>query len=791
MAFKVAARMILELGAELISSDSVALYELVKNSVDAGSEWVSITIQVVLKKSHYLEAMEAINDDENLTVVRKNLLDNTESNAPATARQKFRDLIVEAGDNTDKFRESLKSAYQEYNLIKVQDCGHGMTAQDLEDVFLMIGTRSRRGEKIDEQGTFINSERVILGDKGVGRLSAMRLGGRLKVTTSRSGEAYQNVLDIDWTRFSHESADMIGDIDIHPFRGERKKRPSVQGTTVTIYNLRGDWDAGVFERMVEDQFKRIIDPFPNSRSMSGWRDPNELFRLRFNNQRFDVPEVPGWLLEQAHAVVTARYEMLENGTPRLIGDIDFRLRKREKQFELGEADLISFTDPIADKDIRTSPKTLRELGPFSVKFYWYNRRLLKEVEGIGKRRFITDWVNSWAGGLMVFRDFFRINPYGGQDDDWLELDKKALAAKSYKVNRSQIIGQVSLSSRNFRLTEQTNREGLVDNEYKQVLVGILRYILITEFRTFIARVDKEHKVSDETTTDDLEQRIEETSSKIDAKILRLMRDVPQHTETLDQLRLLVINLSRLVDQAKMMAKEYEDDRSKFVHLAGIGLMVEFILHEIGRTTVRALDAMASINENKFDGSGSAALRTLRDQLVTLGKRVDTLDPLSTSRRQIKNQFDVGELVSQVIDGRTAQFIRHDIELSLVLPKRPYKIRAVKGMLLQILENLFENSVYWLRVEGRRRKRFKPQIDVTVDSSAKEIVFHDNGPGVLSARAEEIFEPFVTSKPPGQGRGLGLYVSREMARYHDWELSLCLEDLDENNRSSTFRLEMNA
>ena len=51
---------------------------------------------------------------------------------------------------------------------------------------------------------------------------------------------------------------------------------------------------------------------------------------------------------------------------------------------------------------------------------------------------------------MVFRDFFRISPYGGQDDDWLELDKKALAAKSYKVNRSQIIGQVSLSSRNFQ-----------------------------------------------------------------------------------------------------------------------------------------------------------------------------------------------------------------------------------------------------------------------------------------------------------------------------------------------------
>ena len=57
------------------------------------------------------------------------------------------------------------------------------------------------------------------------------------------------------------------------------------------------------------------------------------------------------------------------------------------------------------------------------------------------------------------------------------------------------------------------------------------------------------------------------------------------------------------------------------------------------------------------------------------------------------------------------------------------------------------------------------------------------------RAEKIFEPFVTSKPPGQGKGLGLYISREMAKYHDWNLSLSLDELNEDERSSTFVLEM--
>jgi hypothetical protein len=270
----------------------------------------------------------------------------------------------------------------------------------------------------------------------------------------------------------------------------------------------------------------------------------------------------------------------------------------------------------------------------------------------------------------VFRDHFRINPYGGQDDDWLELDKKALGAKGYKVNRSQIIGQVLLSSRNFALVEQTNREGLAENPSKQVLVGMLRHILITEFRRFIERVDREKKVTDETTTDDLDKLIEQASSKVELKLLELRRIAPEHSADLEELQRLVVGLGRLVDQAKVMAQEYEDDRSKFVHLAGIGLMVEFILHEIGRATHSALRVMEEIDSSRLDRAEAASLRVLSGQLSTLIKRVDTLDPLSTSRRQTKEVFDLTELVEQVIDSRSQQLARHGVTLVLDRPSGP-------------------------------------------------------------------------------------------------------------------------
>ena len=108
-------------------------------------------------------------------------------------------------DAPDDFREALQRAYHDHNWIQVKDRGHGMDRQELDDVFLTIGTRSRRGEKVTADGEFVDPGRTVLGDKGVGRLSAMRLGDHMVVTTSRRGNRRESILDVDWRAFSHES----------------------------------------------------------------------------------------------------------------------------------------------------------------------------------------------------------------------------------------------------------------------------------------------------------------------------------------------------------------------------------------------------------------------------------------------------------------------------------------------------------------------------------------------------------------------------------------------------------
>lgn len=99
------------------------------------------------------------------------------------------------------------------------------------------------------------------------------------------------------------------------------------------------------------------------------------------------------------------------------------------------------------------------------------------------------------------------------------------------------------------------------------------------------------------------------------------------------------------------------------------------------------------------------------------------------------------------------------------------VRAVKGMLIQILENLIANSEYWLKQQGNFEPGFKPRIHVEVNERARTLSVSDNGPGVASDRTDVIFNPFVTSKPANRGRGLGLYICRELATYHDWKIQM--------------------
>ncbi len=260
MSFRINARTILLLGAELISSDAVAIFELVKNAFDAKAR--RVTIEIVIRIPH-----DSVRD------LKARIHDARESNMAMSPtnwqelQRSVEDAIDLKSPNSrtlaDEVRQSgsldeLLNVLEESNYLVVSDTGEGMSLDTLNDVFLTIGTRSRlvaRSKSQHEQG------QAILGEKGVGRLAAMRLGTRLKVQSSMTGEPRWNHLDIDWSLFSHDSDELLEAIQLDPYYGKQKENIEESGTRILISNLTSEWTKERLQDIATKEFTKLTDPF--------------------------------------------------------------------------------------------------------------------------------------------------------------------------------------------------------------------------------------------------------------------------------------------------------------------------------------------------------------------------------------------------------------------------------------------------------------------------------------------------------------------------------------------------
>ena len=778
MSFRASARILLHLGAELISSDAVALFELVKNSFDAGSE--SVKVEVIVRISH--DRIRQLRDDiarisgeddqevrHALEFVRADILDAIDPTAPEAE-----DLAVAVQEAQGAY--DLLSVLDKSNRLVISDRGEGMSIETLRDVFLNIGTRSRL--EAGTQQTAGGSSRPVLGEKGVGRLASMRLGEMLEVMTSTAGESRWNRLDIDWSLFSHDSDELLDAIRIEPYYGGLKDNPELSGTCLVIGNLTSSWTSAGLQKIAREEFAKFTDPFIDE----------ELFPvdLEFNGRDVPIGRFQKLLLEHAHATLEASFADQGSGEMRLFGKAQYNGRLNYFSYE--GAKLLSTAGS-------TTMQILESLGPFELEIYWYNRRILTALEGIGERRVVGGLVRGWGGGIMVFRDGFRVRPYGGPDDDWLDLDRRAFAAAGYKVNRAQIIGRLSISRLgNPSLTDQTNREGLRDCEEKAALVLLLRAVMKNELRLFLDAVDDQIKAREPADIEDVSRRFDLEEMQIQENIEQLVKRIPEirkEQELLDGIQEATGQLRHLMTDIRELAESYAQGRGQLLNLAGVGLTVEIIAHELNRATQHVLHTLSSATGARFDSLAPPTLQILEDQLETIQRRLSTLDAIGTSRRQRKQRFNVVTVARNTIRDHQERFEREKVTCALEITPgsnaRRLNITAVRGMIIQILGNLIDNSVYWLRQQKAIEPDHQGRIVIGIDTEAKQLSVTDNGPGIAEDERDRIFEAFYSNKRAGEGKGLGLFISREIARYHGVDLYLRQPESGSDGTCNTFVL----
>lgn len=793
MVFRVNARTVLELGSELISSDIIAFYELIKNAFDAGSRnGADVHFRIALRRNEYLrirDAAQALAEQkktsksertEQLADLVGRVSAKLDPSAGASTLSLFNSAVREAQDIED-FVHRLDACYDEHNSVEISDTGSGMNLTEITTNFLTLGTPARKRE-VDRILT-AGGSKLPLGEKGIGRLSAMRLGQRLRLETARAEDARLNVLEIDWRRFENLDA-MIEDIDIQPRRGAHKQEGKWHGTTLTIGGLLEDWTEQRVRRFAEYDFARLTDPFldPKSRPRIG---------LYWNGHRIGIPWLDATLIENAHASLTGTY-VVRGGDPRL--ELKMVATKLGNFEHPRETDVLVLTRPdleglLTGTDSQLPETALTSVGDFNFEIYWFNRRYLTKIDAIGNQAAVRALVKKWSS-IMLFRDGFRVFPYGEAEDDWLGLDAVALGRTGYVLNKNQFIGHVRISrATNPKLVDQTNREGLRETPESQVFEEVLHDAVADRLWDFFKEVDLRYRKRTED-LGDIKKEIGGLEGRAKAALRKLRKHVPrEEMEVFTDLEHSLQEFHDLSTKAQQRIDEVEADSRQMVQMAGVGLLVEMIAHELARSTESALASLESLRGKDLPQEVRARLDTLRAEIKSVSKRLRVLDEASVPGRQRAEAFDLVGLVEDLKEGHAPQFARHGIEMRIKAPKEGLRVKLVKGMVVQILENLLSNSVYWMKIRADREAGYRPVIDVRIDADPLTIRFWDNGRGIAPDHRERVFRAYWSLKEKSKRRGLGLFIAASNAEDLKGKLTLSDKADKQTGRLHEFVLEL--
>lgn len=771
--FRIAARALRQMGAELITSDDVALNELIKNAFDARSPRVRVEIQSYAD----LDALALLEEQiRNQKVTQQEATERADKAiAPDLSAAKRSELIERLHtflEHRTEFANNLRKFRAEQSL-KVSDEGIGMSAADLTDRFLVIGTPG----KLLAKRAADPDDAPILGEKGIGRLSMMRLGNAATVRSTQKGSGRWNSIRFQWNLFDDPNL-FLDNIEIN-VEDAGAADLARQGTDIEIKELAGNWTQEKVQLFIQRYMRRLQNPF--SKDVLPY--PVDII---LNGKRQAIAALPAWL--EASAQFNAEIVFDPNGIDGTKQILRRSLRWRDSTSpETRSWDMNELTQQLG-----LPAETFVRLGRFVANCLWFNRQMLSGT--VDKPRTeITEELNQWCGGFALYRDNFRVGKTGGMEDDWLEWDSGALKAKGFALNRYQTIGSVSISSTaNPHLVDSANRERLVACPEQALLKSLLGEVIVKDLRAHINAVrEAEAKIAiaEESTTESL-KKSEETLKKTIRAVEEIGKQLPkEERHKIVEIREALQGQVEYVKTIKNSLNMARETKVELLELANIGLVVEIVIHELARLTERTGELLADLQKKEGKGDVVKIVDSLRSQIVATNKRIRTVDAMSPSGRHRKEFYDAVAQTKTIASGFENRFKRHAISVEITLDDGPadreLNVNMVKGLIAQTLENLLTNSVYWLQ-QGVKDGENQRSVLIEIDSKALTISVTDNGPGVDPKYAQEIFKPYYTTRR--KGKGLGLYIASELVDYHGGRLYMD-PHADADGRLRTFTIEL--
>ena len=412
---------------------------------------------------------------------------------------------IQSNDNSTN-KKSLKRE----DTIYIIDNGEGMTEDVIKELWMKIGTGCKEKDYLSDE------KRVKTGAKGIGRFALDRLGFTTDMWTT-SKKVKSNIgshWKMDWNQFDNSDksiAEIKADLIQLEFNIKKQIKSIIKndnvneiiekinfrsGTVLKISNLKDDWsDDGI--NNVYKSLEALIPPkefkIPFDVTLIHLQQPKNFGSVEtafFNDYDYKVKAKYDSDTLTVDFEIT-RNELNHNKIKKNYEDL-FNDAKKPYDLQTLNNRTFKYTKSI-DKILKwnlekNNIKLLNDVGSFELSFY-YLKYSVSRKEGYPyklintkERRSVLDKF----GGVKIYRDSFRVRPYGDPNNDWLRLGARVAQSPAgagqrigdWRVRPEQTAGMISISRKtNPFLKDKSDRGALQENEsfelFKKIIIGLI------------------------------------------------------------------------------------------------------------------------------------------------------------------------------------------------------------------------------------------------------------------------------------------------------------------------------
>ena len=613
--------------------------------------------------------------------------------------------------------------------LQIEDDGRGMTRQQLVNGFMRLSSP----DKINNPVSPIFG-RTRAGKKGIGRFATHRLGKYLTIITKNKDSNKALKLKIDWSKY--EISENLTDI-FNPIEEIEDSFSKGKGTKLIIEGLREAWSETQIRRVYRYVAELLQPDFISDRSknlnlaLSGTDDSFKVDCLKKDEQdTIPIANLDKMVFDHSLGVIEG-YIIEDKGICKV----------ESSRFQ------ISDTIPIEGHYPRLNNIHFKAYY-FIYNFDWY-KGYIPKMEYNRIYSFGQD-----NGGIRLYRNGFRVLPYGERGNDWLGIEKGSAKGEDQAhvpFSNSNFFGFVEIiDSNNSTFEETSSREGLIENDaFRQLTDFVYKSLRQAAQRVNSSRLaekKKEKKSSKGIRNDAIsektaKEKLEELKTGENDEIID---DLIQEIEELEMIRV----------------------------LAGIGLNIAEFTHEIRQFIPSFNGSLSILSAQDLVPEAKESIANLKEnfnRFQTYTSYIDSTFTQNSSREKIP------QLLQKIVEN-FEKIVQYDsYGTNIIIEKEFYGFNLYPRAMhpsewISVLYNFYTNSK-----KAIKRAKSNPGKIKIVGGNENGMIyleFMDNGDGIPEENIEKVFAPFFTTSTPASpdagkneiatGTGLGLKIVQDIA-----------------------------